>query len=230
MLLSIYKADQAWGGCSCHGPDDRSGSRYELEEVVSFDEAVERCFEIAVADEHYSTRSSIPNDDYAFFFMRTATAPELAGSDAVESYKDIPTTGDLRGGIVQFDLTYRIASLVRQAREECARRKRALAEAAELRKQQLEAERQARKVVEDRAARFATFQTLKKEFEGGALRRIPIETVGANRLRVLLRDANIDPAVLDDAAVFSVYRARFGNFCVVNSSLEEDISRNGGAA
>lgn len=60
-------------------------------------------------------------------------------------------------------------------------------------------------------------------------RQIPIESVGAERLRVLLRDAKIDPFGLSDDEVVARYRERFGNECTINSTAAEDRERNGGA-
>lgn len=60
------------------------------------------------------------------------------------------------------------------------------------------------------------------------VRRLKIEDVGTDRLRILLRDAGINPATLADDEVLRSYRELFGSECVINSTEDEDRARNGG--
>lgn len=228
MLLSIYKAAQEQF-------DENSRSEHEIEEVESFDKAIMWCVNRVVEDERYSVKSSLPDDDYAFTFIRAATPVELADLNPkppIEAYMGDVLTGEVCGKVVKFDLSHTIVYRVKLIREEAERRKKQAAEEAERRRQQLEAERTERKKAADLIARRAQFEALKREFEGPSaervVRHIPIESVGAERLRVLLRDAGVDPSELKNAEVYEAYRTRFGDSCVINSSIGEDVVRNGG--
>lgn len=158
MLLSIYQANQAWGGCGrgCHDDDNRSNSEFDLDEVDSLDEAVERCIRRVADNEQYSVSSAAPDADFSFVFIRIATMPE--GSVEFETYQDETIAGEVCGKLVKFDLSGVVSARVRVMRAEAERQRQAAAEAAAQRRQALEAERAKRE-------RFEQFKVLQREFE-----------------------------------------------------------------
>lgn len=122
MLLIRYKANRSWGGCHCHGPDERRDSEFDVDEVASFEEAVGRSVRSVVDDERYSPKSHAWDDDFAFWFVRPATPAEVAA--LAEYDADLPKEGEVEatmdGALARFDLRQIVAARVEARRAEIA--------------------------------------------------------------------------------------------------------------
>ena len=176
MLLTIYQASMVRPARSSWDDDERAESAFEMAEVDSIGEAVERCVRRVVDDACYSVSSSHPDGDFVFIFIRATTPAEVehcSGGfvlDQVAGESDVE--GEVCGQLVKFDLSLRVAERVRALRAEAERQRRAIAEEAERlrraiaeeaarRRRELEAEREAR---EERAL----YEKLRRKFETAA--------------------------------------------------------------
>jgi hypothetical protein len=166
VSLTIYQASMVRHGRGFGSQDERAESAFEMAEVDSIGEAVERCVRRVADDDCYSVSSSHPDGDFAFISIRAATPVEVehfSGGlvfDQVAGESDVE--GEVCGQLVKFDLSLRVAERARALRAEAERQRRAIAEEAARRSRELEAERQAR---EERAL----YEKLKRKFETAAV-------------------------------------------------------------
>lgn len=162
MLLTIYQASLVRRGRGFGSEDERAESAFDMIEVDSIGEAVERCVRRVADDDCYSVSSSHPDGDFAFVFVRAASSVEVEHFSGGLVYDEIAGGGDAEGEVcgqlVKFDLSHRVAERVRAIRAEVECRRRAAAEAAATRRRELEAEREAR---EERAL----YERLRQKFE-----------------------------------------------------------------
>lgn len=161
MLLSIYEASHMRCGSGRGSDDELVESVFEIEEVDSIEDAVERCVRRVADDSNYSVQSQYPDSDFAFVFIRAASPEELAleePANLTEHYKGESIAGDRCGRLAKFDLNEVVDTQVRAIRAEIERRQRAAAEVVAQRRRELEAEHAKRE-------RFEQFKALKREFE-----------------------------------------------------------------